>query len=131
MPRSQAAIFAWLLAYAATLAVVIGALVWSRQWAMRELGSPEARRHWQQWRNEEIRRAERKQGPVRRRPPIAEEPPLLILLRDSFSGIVVGVVVIVSVLFGFVMYVARALFRSTPSARSTVPGQTDTSGKLL
>lgn len=103
----------WLTAaaYLVVILAVVQGLFQARRWAVDVLGTPEAQRQWQKWRVAEQRRAEEAGAPVRRRPPASAEPPLLVVLRDGFVGVVVGSVVIVSVLFAFLAFIVLGLRR--------------------
>lgn len=104
----------WGTAYLATMVVIVLLLFRARQWAIAELTKPREQDQWQHWRDDELRRDQTKQGPVRRRPPSSFEPPLLVLLRDNFAGVTVGVLVIASFLFGFTMVVIRGMRVAEP-----------------
>lgn len=98
-------------AYLITILAVTLGLFQARRWAVNVLGTPEARRQWQEWRAAEQRRAEETDAPVRRRAPASAEPPLLVVLRDGFVGVVAGSLVIVSVLFAFLVFIVLGLCR--------------------
>lgn len=98
----------WLAGYLSVLSLTVWLLLTARQWALAELARPEATARWEAWRSAEAER-DRTADPVRRRIPRSAEPPALALLRDSFPGVTLGVVAIVSVLYGFLMIVVRGM----------------------
>jgi len=99
----------WLAGYLVVLSVTLWLLVTARQWALAELARPEATARWQAWRDAEAERARTADAPVRRRIPRSAEPPALAILRDAFPGVALGVVAIVSVLYGFMMIIVRGV----------------------
>ncbi len=96
-----------LVGYLAVCAAVGGGLWWARGWALRELGSPEARAEWQEWKRHVIETQPRDDATVKWRVPKSDEPPLLVLLRDSFPGVAVGCGAIASFLYIFLVIVIR------------------------
>lgn len=95
----------WLLAYLAAMTLVVAGLIVVRQRTLARLGTPQARRQWQQWKQQTAQ--QQTAGPVRRRPVTSDEPPALVLLRDRFVAIVVTTVMICSFLFAFLAFAAR------------------------
>jgi len=111
-------VLVWAAAYLAFVIALFVSLLRAREWAIQELSSPEAQQQWQAWRDEELRRAQAQDGPVRRRPPSSAEPPLLVLLRDSFVGIVAGCLAIGSMLFAFLAFIVQSWWRSSREPRN-------------
>jgi hypothetical protein len=50
---------------------------------------------------------------VRRRPPQSDEPPALVLMRESFAAIVAVCLIVATICFGFFMLVARGMSRGS------------------
>lgn len=98
------------MAYLATMAGLVAALVLARRQVIATLDTPEARRQWRAWREQTQKQPEG--GAVARRPVTADEPPALILLRDCFAAIVVTTLAIGSFLFAFVAFAVRGAFGS-------------------
>ncbi|HEV3136261.1 MAG TPA: hypothetical protein VGZ26_00130 [Pirellulales bacterium] len=98
----------WLAAYLAMLAGVIVLVLHARSTTLREMDTPEAHAQWQQWRDAEPNQSE--SGPVRRRPPSADEPPALLLMRDHFAVVMSGSVIFSSLLFAAIMMAVRGAF---------------------
>jgi hypothetical protein len=94
----------WLAGYAATMALLVGGLLYARETLVPRLSTPEAQAAWQQWQAEAQRQTD-DGGPVARRPPKSPEPPTLILLRDHFVACLGG-----AVLFGSSLFFVVALF---------------------
>jgi hypothetical protein len=97
----------WLAGYAALIALVLWLLFSARQWALRELARPEVTDQWQAWRAAEEQRAADLDLPVKRRVPKSAEPPALAILRDSFTGVAISLIAIVTVFYGFIVVVVR------------------------
>lgn len=100
--------FGWVL----TMALVYFGLAQARAWTLSNVGTAEVRAEWERWRAEEQARAKNPAANVLRRPPKSTEPPLLILMRDSYPGIVVSVLLIATVMFGFLAMVVPGAMRS-------------------
>lgn len=105
MTRAQSVL---LVAYVATMAALVAALLFARRHVIATLDTPEARRQWRAWREQTQKQPE--DGAVARRPVATDEPPALILLRDHFAAILVTTLAIGSFLFAFVAFVARGAF---------------------
>jgi hypothetical protein len=106
----------WLAAYLVSVTVVVLLVLEVRRTTLREMGTLEARRQWQAWRESEPNRPA--SGPVERRPPKSAEPPALVLLRDHFGVMLTAAVVFSSLLFAAIMIAARGAFgRSAPPRR--------------
>ncbi|MBI3462600.1 MAG: hypothetical protein HY000_05995 [Planctomycetes bacterium] len=101
----------WLVGYLAVVSLTLWLLFAARQWALAELARPEATAQWQAWRDAETERARAADAPVRRRVPKSAEPPALAILRDAFTGLTLGALAIVSVLYGFLVIVVRGTLR--------------------
>jgi hypothetical protein len=101
---------AWILAYLAMLALVVGGLVYARQQALAVYGSEQAQADWDQWRGDSQKMSEQP-SPVRRRPPRSTEPPALVLMRDHFAICLGLAVVLSSVLFGTFMFFLRGVLK--------------------
>jgi hypothetical protein len=108
--RLQKSGLAWLVAYLATLALVIGLLYQARERVMTTLDTPEAQAEWDEWRD-----AAEKQsvtGPVARRKPKSVGPPAVVLMRDYF-GIALGAsIVLSSALFATIMFMVRGALKN-------------------
>lgn len=97
--------------YLALLAIGIGLLLYARQATIAALDTPEARAQWQEWKTKETARQARGEGPVRRRAPKSDEPPGLVIMRDSFVGVVLGSVAVGTFLYGFLAWIAVEVAR--------------------
>jgi hypothetical protein len=100
---------AWLLAYLAILAIVIGGVFYGRAQALAIYGSQEAQTEWDAWR-EDAKKMTTGPGPVKRRAPKSIQPPALVLMRDYFNICLAGAVLLTSVLFGTFMVLIRGAF---------------------
>jgi len=100
------------LGYFAAIAAALYGMTEARSWAIRELDTPEARARQQVWRDEALRQNSGS-GPVFRRPVKAEEPPMLILLRDHFAAAAVTNLIAVTIFYWFLMFIIRGAFQAT------------------
>lgn len=107
MPQYRS-LLPWLLAYLAVVSAVCGGLVYARLRALDTYAGAQARSQWQQWKTEARRQSEG-HGPVSRRPVRSDEPPALVLMRDHFSVILGGCLLVSSFLFGFVAFLLRGI----------------------
>jgi len=98
-----------IVAYAATMAAIVW-LLWSgRQSVLAQLDQPEQRAQWQAWKQEEEARAIQGTSPVERRPPLSDEPPTLVLMRDHFAAALGSCLAAGTVLFAFLAFVIRGV----------------------
>jgi hypothetical protein len=104
---------AWLLAYAAVIAVAVAGAFYGRHLALEVYGSAEAQAEWDAWRAGAEQLAEGA-GPVKRRVPKSAEPPALVLMRDHFAVCLGGAVVLSTILFGTFMLLARGAMQTAP-----------------
>lgn len=111
---------AWglLAGYVALAPLGIGLLVYARRATIAALDTPQAREQWRTWKADETARQSRGDGPVRRRAPRSDEPPGLVLMRDSFPGIVVGSAAVGSFLYGFGAWMILEMARRGPRVPS-------------
>lgn len=110
---------AWVLAYFAVLALVVGGLFYGRQQALAVYGSQQAQADWDQWRADAKNMAAGS-GPVKRREPGSAQPPALRLMRDHFAACLGLAVILSSILFGtFMIFLRGAL--SAPGPRPLTP----------
>ncbi|MCA9189968.1 MAG: hypothetical protein R3E01_16390 [Pirellulaceae bacterium] len=101
----------WGLAYSSFLAMVVGGMIYGRQWAQRNYGTAVAQQEWESWRATARENSgeddQPVQGPVQRRTPQSPGPPALLLMRDYFWTCLLFVVFLGSILF----FVTAALIR--------------------
>jgi hypothetical protein len=99
------------IGYAAVVAAAVWGAAEARRRVLASLDTPQARAEWQAWRKETERLSE-EQGPMKRRPAKAVEPPLLILLRDHFPAAVTSAIVSVSILYWLLVVLVRGSLRT-------------------
>jgi len=100
----------WLAGYVAVV-VVASFWLWSaRQMAIEQLSGDAAMEAWQQF-NEEMAEQQRQGAPVTRKLSPSDEPPLLVLMRDHFGGILVSLLAIVTFLYAFVAFLVEGILR--------------------
>jgi len=99
------------LAWLATMIAVVWLLTAVRQRVIADLSGPDAQSQWQRWRQAEAARQADPAAPVRRRAPKSNEPPALVLMRDSFPAIVAAMLVVSSLCFAFGVISLRGILR--------------------
>ena len=90
--------------YIACMAAVVMGLITAKGCAIGRYGTAVADDDWQQWREAASKDAEG-DGPVRRRVPKSDDPPLLVLLTEHFWVLLVS-----SLVFGSVLYFLAYFF---------------------
>jgi hypothetical protein len=111
----------WFAGYLLTMAAVVAGMYWARQAVVTGFGSPEALAEWRQWKAE-TERLRKEGGPVQRRAVTSDEPPALVLMRDSFSAILAGSIAIGSFLFAFLAFIIEGSMRKpTDVNRESAP----------
>lgn len=104
----------WVVAaalYGLLLAGVAGGMFALRRAALATYGTPQAQAEWDTWRQAAQEMA-RGFGPVRRRPPSSNQPPALVLMRDHFGVCLAGALLLASVLFGTLLWLAQGALRT-------------------
>jgi hypothetical protein len=91
------------------IGIVVG-LAHVREATIEDLSAPLEQMHWQKWKAEASRQ-DGTTGPVARRPPKSDEPPMLVLLRDHYAVIVVAGLTFYSFLFWLALFLGRGLAR--------------------
>jgi hypothetical protein len=113
------ALFGWLAAYLAAIALVIAGVSYMRIVALAVYGTPQAQTEWDTWR-EDVKELEKQPYPVKRRMPKSAEPPALVLMRDYFGVCLTIAIVLSSILFGTFMVLVRGAMSGnsgTPPAK--------------
>jgi hypothetical protein len=118
---------AW-LGYFAALAAALYGMTEARRWAMAELDTPEARERQRVWQDEALRQSQGS-GPVRRRPVKANEPPMLILLRDHFGAAAATNLIAVTIFYWFFTFIIRGMLRAKQSLSR--PSQAERAVELI
>ena len=108
LPRLTVANGLWLAAYLAMTVVVVWSMVKVRRHTLAELDTPQAQADWKAWRTAVEEQAAGK-GPVARRVPKSQRPPLLVLMQDHFTVCLSGALFFSSLLFVVFMLLARGV----------------------
>jgi hypothetical protein len=111
MPSRNVRRMMWVAGYVLTMAAVVAGMYLARQAVVAKFGSREALAEWRQWKTE-TERMSHEAGPVQRRAVTSDEPPALVLMRDSFGAILAGSVAIGSFLFVFLAFTIRGSIRT-------------------
>jgi hypothetical protein len=111
MPSGNVRTILWLAGYLLAMAALVAGMFLARQAVVSSFSSPEALAEWRQWKAE-TERIRKEGGPVQRRAVTSDEPPALVLMRDSFPAILAGSVAIGSFLFAFLAFTIRGSIRT-------------------
>jgi hypothetical protein len=110
----------WLLiAYAVVVVATTVGMTAARSRTLDSFDNTAAKAEWDEWREETKRQAENPSGPVRRRAAKAQEPPMLILMRDHFPAAVGTTLLAVSFFYWFFAITIRGSLRTPPPDDST------------
>lgn len=110
----------WLLiAYALVVAATTLGMNFARGRTLASFDNTAAKAEWDQWREETKRQAANPSGPVKRREAKAQEPPLLILMRDHFPAAVGTTLLAVTIFYWFFALTIRGSMRTQPPDAST------------
>ncbi len=99
----------WIVLYLLLMSALVTGLVQARRQVLATLDTPAALEDWQQWKHETEKAAAGK-GPIKRKAVRAQEPALLIMLRDRFAAVAVGLSVFTTLLYVFGVIVIRGMF---------------------
>jgi hypothetical protein len=108
LPQMTRGTLMCMAAYAATMSATVWLLWSARASVLASLDDPAERAHWQEWKEREESQA-MKGSPVERRPPVSDEPPSLVLMRDSFGAVVSSCLILGTVLFAFLAIFVRGV----------------------
>jgi hypothetical protein len=110
----------WLLiAYAVVVAATMLGMNVARNRTLTSFDNAAAKASWDEWREETKRLAENPSGPVKRREAKAQEPPMLILMRDHFPAAVGTTLLAVSFFYWFFAITIRGSMRTPAPNDST------------
>lgn len=111
---SRTSWFAVGLAYALLIAGTVWGLFAAQAWAIRTFATQTEQSNWEEWQKDTQARQDAQDVPENQRGHQAAEPPMLILLRDHFGGIMVGSLVMLTFVFAFFVFVMRGASRTPP-----------------
>ena len=92
-----------LLIYLVFLAVIVLTLITVRQWTLNSFATPEAAKHWEEWRERANELANHKRR-------ISDQPPILIWMRNYFGRCMLGALLFGTFLFLMCTIVVRGVF---------------------
>jgi hypothetical protein len=98
------------------LAAVTLTLVTVRQSTLASLEHSGPQAAWDEYRDA-VRAGKADQGFVRRRAPVSDEPPTLVLLRDHFAVCLVGLLTMSGLLYGALIFLIRGVLQSPAGGR--------------
>jgi hypothetical protein len=102
-----------LLGYVVLLGTAIWAMTAWRQSLIANLSTPEAQAAWEKWRAEAAQ-DDGTHGPVQRTVPKSPEPPSLVLMRDYFPACLVGLLLPLSALYAFIVWLVCGVLQNEP-----------------
>ncbi|MGC3969847.1 MAG: hypothetical protein QM775_21705 [Pirellulales bacterium] len=113
----------WLLVgYFLALSAAGGGMYFARGQTLSSLDNAEAVAEWREWQEETKRQAAHPTGPVKRREAKAQEPPMLILMRDHFPAAVLTTLLAVTIFYWFFVLTIRGSMNAcAPDTSTAVP----------
>lgn len=109
---SRSISLAWLLGFVVFMAAIAAALFYARSQALATLNDDDSRGKWREWQDEVKRQQQSKTSPVQRRVTNSDEPPTLVMLRDSFPAIILVCLLAGALFYLFLAYLARGMWHS-------------------
>ena len=92
-------------------AVAIAMLAWRRD-VLADMATPEAQTEWNDWRTKAAEQ-DGKHAPVQLTVSKSPQPPVLVLMRDYFPACVIGLLVPLSALYGFIAWLICGVLRQS------------------
>jgi hypothetical protein len=107
-----------LAGYIVLTAIIVGVMFLLRDSVVANLSTSEAKANWQGWRTKAAQ-DDGMRSPIQRSVPRSAEPPALVLMRDYFTAVIVGLLLPITGLYVFVAWIALGLKYSqiAPSRR--------------
>jgi hypothetical protein len=96
--------------YVVLVAAVIGAMLMWRRDVLSEMATPQAQAEWNDWRTKAAEQ-DGKHSPVQLTVSKSPQLPVLVLMRDYFPACVIGLLVPLSALYGFTVWLACGVMR--------------------
>ncbi len=112
--RVLIAIFA---GYIALVAIVIVGMFVLRQSVLANMSTPEAQAGWEKWRSAAAQ-DDGTHSPVQRSVPRSDTPPALVLMKDYFGPVLIGLLLPVSALYGFIAWIGCGVKYQLPGSAS-------------
>jgi hypothetical protein len=107
----------WSIAgYFAFTAALVAGLWYARRETIATFDNPRAQAEWDEWSRKTVELSTSTRPAEWRRPTLAPEPPLLILMRDNFAACVVTTVLMGTIGYWFVVLAGRGAFRTPDPA---------------
>jgi hypothetical protein len=100
-------------------AVIVGMFAWRRD-VLADMATPEAQTEWNDWRTKAVEQ-DGKHSPVQLTVSKSPQPPVLVLMRDYFPACVIGLLVPLSALYGFIAWLVCGVLRQSNVARGDSP----------
>ena len=111
-PSSKTPIAIAIVGYILLIATVIaGMFAWRRD-VLADMATPEAQTEWNDWRTKAAEQ-DGKHAPVQLTVSKSPQPPVLVLMRDYFPACVIGLLVPLSALYGFIAWLICGVLRQS------------------
>lgn len=114
--KNRTIVWVSLLGYAVLVGSVVLALFSIRESTLAESGDEQSRIEWQKWKAEAAQQ-DGTRSPVQRSVPKTDEPPLHLLARDHFPAMVVGLLLPLTALYWFIVWLVRGVMNSPGPAQ--------------
>lgn len=114
--KNRTIVWVSLLAYAVLVGSVVLALFSIRESTLAESDDEQSRIEWQKWKAEAAQQ-DGTRSPVQRSVPKTDEPPLHLLARDHFPAMVVGLILPLTALYWFIVWLVRGVMNSPGPAQ--------------
>ena len=98
----------WIVGYLVLIALIVWGFQQAYNWGTGAFSSTTEKKNWQEWRKTVVKQ-NKEQGPVERRVPKSEEPPLLVLMRDHYSTCLVGALIFASAIYVSLVFMIRGV----------------------
>jgi hypothetical protein len=107
---SRPARIAALIAYVALIMGVTSGMFYARDVVAPSLDTQQGQQNWDVWRHDAADQVAGK-GPVARREPKSNQPPLVVLMRDYFAVCLGGAILFSSLLFAVMLFILQGILK--------------------
>ena len=114
----------WLLLYLGMISTIVLVLLQVRQGVQDTGRDSKRQQEWLEW-VEAARQQASGEGPVQRRVPQAEAPPLTLLMEDYFLVCVGTSCILATALFLTLMFLVQGSYNRRPATNAEPSGETD------
>ena len=108
--------------YIALVAIIIAGMLLLRQNVLASQTTPQAQAAWNQ-RRVEASKQDGTHSPVQRSVPRSDEPPALVLMRDYFAAVLIGLLLPISALYAFITWIVCGVTYPPTKVSAAAPRQ--------